>query len=367
MNEPTHAKAERIDLLDYARFVAAVAVALYHYTDFGIRYNRVPFHMALPVLTEIGKYGYLGVELFFMISGFVIFNSAKGRTAAQFAVARALRLYPAFLVCVILTSLAIHFWGAPAYRVHLTQFVMNLSMIPNTFGQANVDGSYWTLVVELKFYIVIFLLMLIGFSRKLEYFFLAWPVLMILTSVAGFQPPELLKGYDSYFCAGALFAISRGKKNIVLNILLLICLYYSLQLSVIKNLEVRDLHPMSPLVAAALVFSFYLFFWVLNRTAMTGLKLPFARQIGGTTYPLYLIHQTVGYIIIGHFANEQNKAYVVTATIIAMIFTGFLLHVYAEQNTQNLWKLTFRRIIGMPVTWLENLFSGLWLRFKRAV
>lgn len=362
MSESVPIKAERIDVLDYARFVAAVAVMLFHYADLSIRFSHAPFRIAIPGLTDFGKYGYLGVELFFMISGFVIFNSTKGRTASQFATARALRLYPAFIVCVLLTSAAVFYWGMPSYRIKPMQFFANLVMVPGVFGQTNIDGSYWSLAVEIKFYAVILLLMLLGFAKKLNYFFLAWPVLLLLSSFLGFQWPQFLKGYDSYFCAGAIFAIRRTKKSIILDTLLLVCLYFSLELSAVKNLEVRDLHPLSPFIATFFVVAFYVFFWALSNRLIDNVKLPFAKLVGGVTYPLYLIHQTVGYIIIRHFGNEQNKASVVLIVMIVMVMVGCFLHVYAEQKTENFWKAVFKKVVGMPVGWLEATFSNLQLK-----
>lgn len=48
-----------------------------------------------PVLSEVTRYGYAGVNLFFVISGFVILMSVWGRTAPQFIASRVSRLYPA--------------------------------------------------------------------------------------------------------------------------------------------------------------------------------------------------------------------------------------------------------------------------------
>jgi peptidoglycan/LPS O-acetylase OafA/YrhL len=53
-------------------------------------------------LAPWARYGFLGVPIFFIISGYVIAYSAE-RTAAAFAIARVSRIYPTFLFCMTLT------------------------------------------------------------------------------------------------------------------------------------------------------------------------------------------------------------------------------------------------------------------------
>lgn len=95
---------KRLQLLDYSRFIAAIMVVLYHYTFNGIENGKISTISHDESLVFFTKYGYLGVELFFMISGYVIFKSATGRTASEFAVGRATRLYPAYWFAVLFTS-----------------------------------------------------------------------------------------------------------------------------------------------------------------------------------------------------------------------------------------------------------------------
>ena len=80
--------------LDLLRFFAAMAVVLYHYLFRGQQGDYIPVRFTN--LEDYAQYGYLGVNLFFMISGFVISLSAESRTARQFVISRVVRLYPAF-------------------------------------------------------------------------------------------------------------------------------------------------------------------------------------------------------------------------------------------------------------------------------
>ena len=103
---PSATPTLRVEALDLLRLVAVLSVVLYHFGFWGPASHGVP-QVALPWLTPIAKYGFLGVPAFFVISGFVIAYSAEGRTATGFAIARFSRIYPTFVFCMTLTFLAI--------------------------------------------------------------------------------------------------------------------------------------------------------------------------------------------------------------------------------------------------------------------
>lgn len=87
---------ERVGILDGMRFCAAMVVLLFHFAFRSWTSADIPTVVNYGLLGDISKYGYLGVDLFFMISGFVILMSAEGRTATAFVRSRAIRLYPAY-------------------------------------------------------------------------------------------------------------------------------------------------------------------------------------------------------------------------------------------------------------------------------
>ena len=299
-----------------------------------------------------------------MISGFVIFTSSRNRTASQFLVARAVRLYPAFLSCALLTGLIIFLFGAPTSHVTLRQLIANFSMLAPAFNEKHLDASYWTLGVELKFYAMIFFLILFGFSRHLEKVFLVWGTVILAASIGNFNALPALSGYSSYFCAGSLFAMRMEKKSWPLNVLLTACLYYSLHFSCIESPQIKEVHLLSPEVLAAIVCTFYIFFWSISSGKLTGLNLPGARELGMVTYPLYLIHQSIGYILISRFATEQNKIMAISASMISMVLLGFLIHYYFEVKPSRIWKSFFRFSLGQPAIWLETRIDKIRTRLK---
>ncbi|MCX7307068.1 MAG: acyltransferase family protein, partial [Afipia sp.] len=93
--------AGRVEALDLLRLAAVFGVMCFHFCFYGPELNGKSF-VAFPEWAGFAKYGYLGVQLFFVISGFVIAYSAVGRNASTFAIARFSRIYPAFFFCMTL-------------------------------------------------------------------------------------------------------------------------------------------------------------------------------------------------------------------------------------------------------------------------
>ena len=144
----TQPPQQRMLALDLLRLVAAAAVWLYHCCYLDPVFHEAPYHVA-PTLSSFARYGYLGVPVFFMISGFVIAASARGRSRLGFVRARAIRLYPAFLIALIPTLIAL---TASGQTISWSQLLANLTMVPRIFKYEYLDGVYWSLMFEILFY-----------------------------------------------------------------------------------------------------------------------------------------------------------------------------------------------------------------------
>lgn len=138
----------RLTEIDALRGVAAMLVVLFHYTT---RFDELYGHTAPPLFSV--PWGHLGVNLFFMISGFVIFMTlARTSRPLDFVVSRFSRLYPAYWAAVLCTFAFTAWLGLPGKTVGADVAVLNLAMFHSLFNVPNVDGVYWTLEVELIFY-----------------------------------------------------------------------------------------------------------------------------------------------------------------------------------------------------------------------
>ncbi|MBL8484418.1 MAG: acyltransferase, partial [Rhodocyclaceae bacterium] len=144
---PRH-RARRLVEVDALRGIAALAVVFFHYTT---RFDQLypgyePPSLAMPL-------GHYGVNLFFIISGFVIFMTLD-RTSRpmDFVMSRFSRLFPAYWTAIVLTFVVTHQLGLPGKLVGLDTLLVNVTMIQGLLGFGHVDGVYWTLEVELLFY-----------------------------------------------------------------------------------------------------------------------------------------------------------------------------------------------------------------------
>lgn len=348
---------KRLELLDYTRFFAAIFVVLYHYTFNGILNGKISSIEYIPSLIAFTKYGYLGVEVFFMISGYVIFYSARKGSASKFIVSRARRLYPAYWFAVIFTSSFALFWGGHLMSVYTSQIVANLTMLQHFVGIDHVDGVYWTLVYEVKFYFAVFIILLLGLQKYIKILFIMWPTLFIFAYIFDLQSSPYLGNYFYYFSAGTLFAILKEQRNwrTVLSLLVtfLLCLEFSCSKAIILS-QTKGI-AFSPLVIGSIVSLFFLVFLYQNTKQGQMLKLPCSKTAGNLTYPIYLIHAHFGYMLISQFGNEQNKFIVYFVTILIVIAIAIFINKVIEGKMSMIWKKLFESTLGQSIYYLHRL------------
>ena len=189
----------RLSELDGLRGVAALLVVVYHlFARWAEPLHETTLYphgnalASLPVLAYLGMYGVL---LFFLISGFVIVMTLERSSGvADFAVRRVARLWPTMLVCATLSTLIINLSGAAdiypgVERWHVTplEYVTSILFVSPGFVAALLDlppahwieGVYWTLWAEVRFYVLIALVFLLFPGRR---FLTAWAVVQALST-----------------------------------------------------------------------------------------------------------------------------------------------------------------------------------------
>lgn len=325
----------RLSDLDVLRLVAAIAVVLYHYAFRGFAADGLS-PMPYPLLAPVAKYGYLGVEFFFMISGFVILMSAASNDLRHFVASRIARLYPAFWISCTLTFAVILLAGAPRFTATWPQFWSNLTMFSYLRHVPPIDGVYWSLYVEMQFYLMVGAVLFFRQIHRAEAFLWLWA----LASAAMLVRPEanikyyLVTDHAPYFIAGACFHLIRvGNATTSRVVLVLLTLVMALHLE-LKRLGAAQAYydvAMSPAVCVLLVLSFYAIFAAIAAGRQFFKASRFTRVAGATTYPLYLIHQNIGFIAFHNLYPQWNAHLLLWGALLAMLLSAFAIHRFVER------------------------------------
>ncbi len=165
--------------LQYLRAIAAFAVVLCH-ASYYVREIRGDGRMWL----IFDRAGYLGVVLFFAISGYLMARLAENATGLRFLAHRLIRIYPIYWLCIFSVLLVEWIFRQPVWIGHAA-----LLLIPG--ARSYVLGVEWTLPFELTFYSIVFGLIVVGMRRAIPIIALVW---IALIEILYYWQPELQRG-----------------------------------------------------------------------------------------------------------------------------------------------------------------------------
>ncbi len=312
----------RISELDALRGIAAILVVIFHYTCgiFRLIYDTKAYWNGF----WMGQYG---VHLFFAISGFVILMTLeRTNKGTDFLISRFSRLIPVFYFGICLTSLIVWINGGPQHFLRVStwrEIALNFTMVTPILRVHAVDAAYWTLQVELLFYVSMYLVWAAKLLRQIEYVLFVWIALSVLSAMDIIGPlgsSLLILEHVPMFAIGIVaFRMAQGAWRPALHIPLLgICV---LAVLLRGNPYV--------VIAAVAVICIML---VLARGRLTFLRHPVLLWLGAISYPLYVIHQYIGIIIIFHLdALGLLRPVSVMLTIAMMLVLAEAIRRYVEQ------------------------------------
>ncbi|MEU8436635.1 acyltransferase [Streptomyces sp. NPDC029216] len=333
----TGGEPQRLAVLDAIRVLAALSVLFYHYVALPGAWGE-PTAALFPVAHRFAVYGWLGVEVFFLVSGFVICMSVWGRTVGDFAVSRAARLFPAYWAAVALTSLVLFTWPEVRSTTKVTDVVVNLSMLQGGLGVPHVDDAYWTLFVELKFYVLFALVVMRGVTYRTCVLFCA------VWTLAGVVAPAVDDGLLSffampsaspYFIAGIAFHLMRRfRPNAVLwavvGVQFLLAQHYVRERMVSSlGQAAAEQTPVWP--AHLIILLGFAVMAALALGALDRIRWRWLPHAGAVTYPLYLIHMMVGLTAIHHFRDRVAPVPLVLATTACVLVLAWTVHRLVER------------------------------------
>lgn len=340
------AQMPRLALVDGLRLVAALAVACFHYlgtTNTAI-WGDSPREFA-NVVHRASLYGWLGVEMFFLISGFVICMSAWGRTVGEFAVSRLSRLFPAYwaVLILIVTRVALlpqQTDNVPA-DIHPRVVISNLTMFPAPLHVDMLAGVAWTLDVEARFYLLMAVMLKFGATyERLLGFCTVWLVAAYITYSTHNKLLDqfVVSSYAGLFVAGiALYLMCRFGQNLMLWMLLGMAWAYQLSVLQVRVnwhlTEAGSTRTVSWSLCALLLTAFLGVLMLATLGPLRNIRRRWLVTAGALTYPFYLVHMTIGFPFakgltrhvpaLGHWGN-------IAVTMTAMLLLSYALHRWVE-------------------------------------
>jgi peptidoglycan/LPS O-acetylase OafA/YrhL len=331
----------RLTTLDALRGIAALSVCWYHFT------NGNPDFLPASILKSSGHYGWLGVEIFFVISGFIIpyalqRSSYRISDYGTFILKRIIRLDPPYLVAILIVialeyvSMARPGFNGPAFHFSFVQLVLHLGYVNVFFGYPWLNPVFWTLAIELQYYLLVGLLFPIiahgslivrtfsfacmaslAFSFDAERFLFHWLFLFMLGMVAfqfragihqrtQFLLWVVLLGLGAWYVNGGVIAMTA--------------------------------------VATALLLGLF----------EAGIKHPFL-FFGHISYSLYLLHVPIGGRVINLSLRcvhtMPGKCVVLVLALAVSTAASWLLHRFVERPAQE-WssRIRYRKKQTVPST-----------------
>lgn len=314
--------------IDAVRFLAAVAVVLYHFSAKPFitpETSTLRFVLGEPrdVPPVTVWWGWIGVQVFFVISGAVISYSATRATPRGFFVSRVARLWPTMLICTILVSAFNLGWWDHGLLQEIGLAARSLLFWPSGPW---VTGQIWTLPIEVIFYGLVWLLIVAGLEGKLEG--AAWVLGLMscdfwLMEAAGLIQARgpyawLLLEHGIYFALGMVIMASGTRRLTGSRMLLaaICCVGAWLQVTSAAEHEGGGLY--RPLLPYLIWLAASTFIWLsvaarepiaqwVERKAGMAAGL---RTIGLVTYPLYLVHVQPGGLLLASLLERGAPLWV---------------------------------------------------------
>lgn len=371
--------------LDAVRFATAFIVMLFHlcYWHNGrVAPDSDAFDAAW-------WFGWVGVQIFFTISGFVIAFSAEGASSRKFALSRAVRLVPMVWICASIALLATLTLSDDVPTDVVGRYAATMLLAP--FGH-HIDVVYWTLTVEISFYLLVFLVIRFkGFDTMLRW--LLWiGVVSCLFNVmavivqAGFAPTSFSSHFSTLWAKhtprllllrhGCFFALGsilwsrltphRRRTTSWLAVPLIMggtCeVYFSARDQALQfpDSQFSLMTPVSAwLIGLSLIYLLSL--PAVNARLSTGRLPRTLRVVGLLTFPLYLLHNNIGIFVLDRVMLWAHSKAVATLVAVAVCL---LLSYLVSAKIDPRFSAAFRKMLQRSSALLgaNGVTAPLWNR-----
>ncbi len=351
---------KRISILDGFRALAILPVIGFHYFSrwtpplwgtnlypYGGTYSEFPLF----------RYGYLGVEFFFVISGFVISMTLfASKNVRDFLMKRIARLWPAMLLCSVLTFSLLKILPQTFFVMEAKNFLPSLTFVePFVFEKllhtpfSWIDGAYWSLSVEVRFYFWATVLYFLFRKHFLETFFAFTLAGLAITAVAyrwilplrTVSELAFFPGFLPWFAMGvAFFHLFQGKKQKQAHLIVVASLGLQFVQSILRQATEGATvgSPVGEWAVFALIVAFF-YALVYRPHWLSFFGWSFVSTLGAASYSLYLLHQNLGVALIRVIADQTS----LPGELIALGVIGLLIT--AAISIYRFWETPAKRLI----------------------
>lgn len=329
----------RNDLIDTTRGICVLSVIFFHF-------NLNSF---------FANFGLYGVTIFFVISGFCMNYSLLASVSFfDFIRKRFLRLMPTLIVCGFLTSIIKVISHQESIIESIIDFYKTIIFLPNfnilkkvitlfipTYEDYKfIDGSYWSLVVEFKFYYLLGLIYFFFSKRNLVLLLLFFTIFILSCFYFFYQNSLKVPGilfdfveYLPFFILGICFNNMSRLQDWIFVLITVFVLWTSFCLNISPYSQ-----PLSPIQLFIVVISIPWFLIVRYKAVKRNLLISMFSFLGKISYPLYLIHQVIGLILIKYLSVLFLKFGSISVTLLLLISSSYVIHVFVEIKFGNYLK-----------------------------
>lgn len=349
------------------RGIAALLVVWDHWCGVWLTSNNMTWWPATKVdnwivtpLAITQNFGFLGVSIFFLISGFIITHVAQRESRFEFAVKRVFRIYPPLIAATLLVLL-VEFGLRPAFGLQATLADVSVSETLRAISlvnwvwddQAPIVGTAWTLIIEMGFYALCMALLPLVARRPNIALGAGLGLIAFVDLTRHRFPNDAL--VDNYF----LFAVSMSylpllylgqaryyhwagrmtlRATSLWSIAAVLLFFHSTYAIYPQFMQPSDSYPVS------IAFAYVIFSVALG----LGDRMPNPGWLNWTSkvsYSLYLIHAPVGFLVFDSVARSASFSVAIVVATAATALTCLAMWHLAEQPGQRAarWILRGRR------------------------
>jgi peptidoglycan/LPS O-acetylase OafA/YrhL len=327
---------KHVPVLDSLRAVAAFSVCLFHFIC------TVTGFVDSSIIRGVFSSGHYGVQMFFVISGFVIpwsmfHNEYTLKDYFTFAFKRLIRLEPPYIASLLLAvahtylrMMSPHYNGVDTTPT-LTQVFLHFGyLIPFVEGQHWIRPVYWTLAVEFQYYLSIGLLFPLISSSKYS--------LRVISYLIILSGPFIIAGYLLLYLPVFLYGIAlylfHAKKISVTELTIV---------TIAATVEIFMFHDIGTFMYAGVTYLAILFF--------PGFKSRILSFFGNISYSVYLFHSLTGIVILNYFSHTVSspsvKFLLLILALAVTIAASYLVYRIIELPSKTLSsKIKFKRRAG---------------------